>query len=685
MENILDSFDIFYDKAIDNKLSICIFPKIQNITNIEISELINKHKDKFNPKIHLYIVCDISGSMDTVISDVSLENINYNDRNIKLPEKISKTRKSIGFTASALLSHILQNEIIKTNLSANLHIIPFSRDINSYKYYENIEKIDDIDYLVFEHLVSIEEKNGATIIEKALRKINKLIYNEPKENSEDIKIVFILTDGDFNNVDKAKEKYNKLLTHKNISIGCVSMGRNTTQEIIKQFNVDKYYYFADFISNTDNNVLDIIPYIFYNLLNYVFTNNVKKISENTKTLSIRVINNTYKLKKRNKPKKNMYESCEIIEYNGSRVEIWNVESEYEDEYENEIEREFQNIKKYDYFDCDDKKWDKTHFTKEIYYPVSDNKMSYSNNCMTPIYALVSYDENTILTFITNERSVNVNIDNIKSNITMTQYLEILQKTIYIAKIYEENIFKNIIKLKNQISCDKSKFNYDEHYIKILGEIKKINESFHLHLSKLSEFMNICSQISENNEYEKYIKIFTIDKILSVVEFIKNKKKELFNPRNKSELYTISSIRQASTYKSLISLKAKNENTNNFTHSDNIACKICMLKPSNMCNIHCGHVVTCDSDICLSYMNDIDSCIVCRNQNSKISSFIKILLDENYYRCVMCSGGHSCNNAEYLLDCGHVGFCDECVMKETSKIFNCHRCKKKSKILCRIFI
>jgi hypothetical protein len=61
MNNVLDFFDIYYDKTIKNKLSICIFPKIQHITNIEIYELINAHKHNFNPKIHLYIACDISG------------------------------------------------------------------------------------------------------------------------------------------------------------------------------------------------------------------------------------------------------------------------------------------------------------------------------------------------------------------------------------------------------------------------------------------------------------------------------------------------------------------------------------------------------------------------------------------------------------------------------------------------
>lgn len=372
----------------------------------------------------------------------------------------------------------------------------------------------------------------------------------------------------------------------------------------------------------------------------------------------------------------MYESCEIFIHNGYKLEIWNVESE------NDADTEFEKLKRYTYSECDDEKWENCHFINEIYYPINNNKKSYVNNCMTSLYALVNYDENTKFNFVVDDsKNIAFNISDIESNITITPLLEMMDKIKKMGELYKNDIFKNLIEIKNKIKYDR---NNSEMHKNFLDEIKKINNSFHLHLSKLSKFLHDISEFNPNNNHEDYIKTLTKENLLSTISFIKNKKGELFNSRNTSELYTTTSIRHASTYKSLVSLRdRKNESKDiscNNTQQDNIMCKICMFNVSNMCNMHCGHIVTCNGHECLSYMEDINHCIVCRNDTSQITGLMEILLDENLYKCMLCD-----KNSEYLFDCGHVGFCDNCVAKSELKIFDCHRCKKKVKILCKIFI
>jgi hypothetical protein len=687
INNISSYFNIYCDKSIQNKLSLCIFPKSQNGVPINIGEYLKSNFSE-NKKIHVYIVCDISNSMNNDISANPLTKINYNNREIIIPDNISKNRKSIGFTTTALIGHILHTESKIANISTNIHVLPFSTCVKNYKFYENVEKNDDIDKNIFQDLLSESNnnKNGGTFLSFPLRKINNLIQNT---DEEDIKIVLILTDGALNDNEESLKEYHNLLNYRNISIGCVSMGYNTDIKTIKSLNSHGYFYVGDFLCENpnSNNLLDIMPYILYNLFSNISCEKENNNNNNIKSLSIISKNfynkNDYCKKKRT----SQYESCEIFEYNNYKLEIWNVDSDYDSD------TEFKKIKSFNYIDCDDYKWDISHFLNDIYYPIDKNKICFVNNTMTPIYIVINYDINTKLYFsVTLEKekgknilvNINIDIDKLQNNINATNFFEMLEKTNSLIKHYSyKDIFKNITGLKDRLKTNRNDIN---NYELLLEEIKNLNKNFLLHLEKLNNFLSIINNhdISESNSIEKFIVSFSKETIRNSINFIKNKKSELFNPHNtNTKLHTTTSMRHASNYKSLISLKKSNTELVNL--DDSIMCKICMSNVSNMCNIYCGHISTCSDNECIKYMDDIEKCILCRNNRNKITGLIKVLLDDNLYDCVLCKMENKENKCNYLFDCGHVGFCDDCVNKSQSKFFDCHQCKKKVRILCKIFI
>ena len=63
-----------------------------------------------------------------------------------------------------------------------------------------IETIDNIDYKIFNHLSKTENKFDGTNVDIVLSKINNLVKNE---NDDDLKLVFIFTDGKFTDEIKA--------------------------------------------------------------------------------------------------------------------------------------------------------------------------------------------------------------------------------------------------------------------------------------------------------------------------------------------------------------------------------------------------------------------------------------------------------------------------------------------------
>jgi hypothetical protein len=114
------------------------------------------------------------------------------------------------------------------------------------------------------------------------------------------------------------------------------------------------------------------------------------------------------------------------------------------------------------------------------------------------------------------------------------------------------------------------------------------------------------------------------------------------------------------------------------------------------------------------MEDIDKCILCRQTLNKpfCSNYVRVNLDKYNYSCAKClhisitsstsspssssdeevssetvedqSAKPKINTASCLLECGHVGYCVECMKEYNNKLIDCHRCKNKVAVLCKIY-
>lgn len=675
---VYESFDFFHDARHPNKTAVCIIPKIQHTLNINISELISSHNHKHQGKLHTYVICDMSSSMKEQISHIPLQNVIYNDRRLNIPENISRSRTCIAFSTIALISHILQKESLCADIKTNLNIIPFSNDVHECITFTNIEDINqhkDIDYTVFDYLANKCKTGVGTRINKALKYTNDKIQ---ELDPDEMKIVIILTDGAFNNEVKAIHEYEQLNNNPNIAVGCVAMGKNTRNNMIKRFNIGEYFYMGDFLSGKkEESILDIIPHVLYNLLHEVFSNYALSSIFNVELgLKDKYIEGARK-KRKTKPRKSLeeiYKNCEIFKYGEYEVEIWNVESD-NDEYET---------------DDDDKIRERENFKSGIIYPINNINKAYIGNCMTPIYALIYHDINPDITVTVNENnSFQLDYSSIEDNIQIIDLLEINDKLNGINSTYDKNIFSNILHIKRNLKVTNIE-GHDYLHKKKLEELKKLNNMFVKHYNILSKFEIKVMEYKPTNQHEYNLKMFTICRINDTTQKMSEKKLEMFNPRNKNELYTESSIRHASHYKSIMLLKKVGETIPHIC-CDSTLCKICLDDKSIVCNINCGHIATCGNLECMKYIENINKCIVCRTPISNISGIFKIELDEYAYDCISCRNTnlqdqtHKVNCVRYLFECGHVGFCDDCTQNKDVKIFSCHRCKKKVKILCSIYI
>jgi hypothetical protein len=651
MEQILKDFNIYFDKSIPNKLSIGIVPKISQFfeSDIPMCDLIKQYKSDMQEKINFYIICDMSSSMGMKITENKIQAITYNTRKICIPDNISKKRQSIGYISCSLISHIFQKKLKESNMSGDIHLIPFNSNITYVKEYKNVKDIDDIDYDIFNYLNSIPLGKG-TYIKNALEYVN----NSVKQfNDNSMNLVIIFTDGDFQDFNQSLSTYLLLQKSHNTEVACVSMGYNTNINIIKKFNRNDNYYIADFISKSKDNILDIIPNVFNNLLYNIINKNKYN---HVKTLSIRI---------NEKP-----------QFNRNKYKI----QRFKQSSNNDI---FLFDENSSYIDCDDNTWDGYHFINNIYYPVNDNTISNVSNSLTSVYALIDIDTFKEIQFVDNDNFVyKVNLNDIKNDSKLTIFLEILHKLKSIKSAYNDSdndIFKNIFNLKKRLFHDK---NNKDLQTQIFNEIKKINNMFLLHLSKIKFFQKYITDTNINSKHEENMKQYALGQISDLFVIINNIKNKLFNTRDDTKYNTSTFTRCTSQYKSNIQVTNVIQTLPSI-NDDSTLCKICTCNISDMCNIFCGHIVTCGNNECMKYMDGIGKCIVCRSSNSNIINFVKVILDDCGYDCVNCKTLENNKKSDYLFECGHVGYCLHCT--NNNKSFNCHRCKKVVKILCRMYV
>jgi hypothetical protein len=674
---IYDYFDFYIDTSIENKTALCIIPKISHVLNINIAEMIDNRTNKEQDKLDVFIICDLSSSMKCKITDNPLQNITYNGRTLNIPKKIANSRLAIEYATIALISHILQNELLKTNINTNLHIIPFSENTHECVSFINIEDIQmypDIDYTIFDYLTKNFKSSIGTNIHHAFKHVNNMMNNI---NPEDKKIVIVLTDGIFNDNLKAIYEYEQLNKNLNISIGCISMGNNTDINMIKKFNIGGYLYIGDFISKNKNNcIFDIIPCILYNLLYKVFDNTPNTDIAN---ISLNI--------------KNKYDLIPEIHDVGCKYRDYNV-CDCGDDYDCDYD-DFELVK-FDNFEV--KIWNlkKNNVTKinrklpiKIKYPLNNIEKSYIYNCITPIYTIINqHDINQEINIKINDNIyIELNLEKIHNDNKFIELLEINDNLNIISDIFENNIFKDILNFNKLIKCyNNNDANIKKFHEKKIKELKKLNDIFLNNLNLINKYNFNLSKIITKSQHELNLKSYTIDKLHIIKQKIFDKKLEMFNERNNNIIYSETSIRQMSKYKSMIYLKI-DENTDK-SINDNInseLCKICLHNKSIVCNINCGHITTCDYLECKKYVENINKCIICRLPISNISGTCIINIDKYEYNCIVCQNKGEIQCSKYLFDCGHVGLCDNCTNQKKSIFFDCHRCKKKVKILCSIFL
>jgi len=134
----------------------------------------------------------------------------------------------------------------------------------------------------------------------------------------------------------------------------------------------------------------------------------------------------------------------------------------------------------------------------------------------------------------------------------------------------------------------------------------------------------------------------------------------------------------------------------FCNTNSIKCPLCLENDVSYISLKCGHVICCNNVDCIRYFEFVSQqtrkCPFCREPLNDDISLYPIKLINNSIKCTRCKkkGVRRLREecvAKYVLECGHLGYCDKCHDEckcDENPLCICYECNTRKRILCNVY-
>jgi hypothetical protein len=703
--SINTNFYILTDKISETKAAISIvFDPHKSEQKIKIpderfQELGNQFAKLYeiNQKVKIEIIADTSGSMQEHIE--LIEEVSFIDVTFRLPKEIGCKREGAQIYTLAILGTIIKKisdnlHEINIPIQIEMEIIPFDSEVRDVLNID-IPSCSNIGDIIINHMITKCLARGSTLVEKAIEyitsKVNLLIPT----------IIITTTDGAFNNLTEVKTKWENLMLYPYVMGGCIAMGKSADKRGVSIMNRGECLVEGSF-STTDgcDNVIQLLPNVMSDLVKLC------SLGENKKEIPLFV-----KLTSLNGkvydvfgdvlyPSKSYCKIFAVIESNDGinilptivltdnygKTEEFDLNMVAPNSHIGPLLDIVVQVKNIDLHN-----FDKMQKIKEQIHL----KIEEIQDIQYKIEIIKGFIETDSQILDTSNNSIK-EIENYKNNIASIKE-EIINLTVNRRSIlieFTKQIKSTLCKLKS----------FEKELEKIIPKCEE--EESLIRMAKISIFLH-TTEIKKKMEFlfGKSIEYRTtsldvtpsaIDRTSSNIHVSQSRNlRDKTSPGNQF-LNRILKSRKRKSESESESESEKEENEKKYEFSK---CSICMDNDATLVAFKCGHIISCNSIECMQFFElfkkESQKCPFCRCELDPNIPFVPISVTKNKTKCQKCAknNGLNCDLATFVLECGHLGYCNECKndidtkAKESGipiKLYSCYECGVKKRILCNVF-